>query len=117
VSNTPWGTPARSWRAELARHNVLAAVDATIFCTDVGYRKPHSAPFEHALRILDVSAADAVFVGDDPRWDVAGAQNAGIQPILLAPTPLEGIGHTVPIAAHLQKVLDYLPSAAAAHPR
>lgn len=116
VSNTPWGTPARSWRAELARHNLLAAVDVAVFCTDVGYRKPHSAPFEHALSLLGVSAADAVFVGDDPRWDVAGAQNAGIRPILLSPTPIEGIANTVPTAANLQKVLDHLPSVAAGYP-
>jgi len=67
VSNTPWGTPPRSWRAELACHKLLAAVDANVFCTDVGFRKPHSAPFELALSLLDVSAVDAVFVGDDPR--------------------------------------------------
>jgi FMN phosphatase YigB (HAD superfamily) len=24
-----------------------------------------------------------VFVGDDPRWDVVGAQNAGVRPVLL----------------------------------
>jgi ribonucleotide monophosphatase NagD (HAD superfamily) len=29
------------------------------------------------------TGCDAVFVGDDPRWDVAGAKNAGIRPVLL----------------------------------
>jgi HAD superfamily hydrolase (TIGR01509 family) len=113
VSNTPWGSPAQSWRAELARHDLLAAVDAAVFCADVGYRKPHPAPFERALSLLGVRAAEAVFVGDDPRWDVAGAQRAGVRPILLAPTPSEGITDTVPVVASLQSVLDYLPNAAA----
>ena len=26
-----------------------------------------------------------MFVGDDPRWDVAGAEAAGLRPILLSP--------------------------------
>jgi FMN phosphatase YigB (HAD superfamily) len=35
VSNTPWGSPAAPWRAELARHKLLAAVDAAVFCVEV----------------------------------------------------------------------------------
>lgn len=54
-----------------------------MFCVDVGYRKPHPAPIQHALALLGVPAADAVFIGDDPKWDVAGAQAAGVRPILL----------------------------------
>lgn len=34
--------------------------------------------------LLNVRAADAVFVGDDPQWDVMGAERAGIRPLLLA---------------------------------
>jgi FMN phosphatase YigB (HAD superfamily) len=105
VSNTLWGTPARAWRSELAPHGLLASVHAAVFavfCTDVGYRKPYPAPFEQALSLLDISA-EAIFVGDDPRWDVAGARRAGVRPILLAPTPIEGLADTVPIAANLHK--------------
>lgn len=83
VSNTPWGSPADAWRAELIRHGLLDNVDATVFCTDVGWRKPHRAPFDRALSLLDVAPADALFVGDDPRWDIIGAQNAGLRPVLL----------------------------------
>jgi putative hydrolase of the HAD superfamily len=90
VSNTPWGSPAHAWRAELTRHGLLDKVDATVFCVDVGWRKPHRAPFDRALSLLEVAPADALFVGDDHRWDVVGAQNAGIRPVLLesaVPTP------------------------------
>ena len=68
VSNTPWGSAARDWRDELNRHGLLAAVDAAVFCVEVGFRKPHPAPFRRALEALDVSARDALFVGDDARW-------------------------------------------------
>jgi len=83
VSNTPWGSPADAWRAELIRHRLLDKVDATVFCMDVGWRKPHRAPFDRALSLLDVAPADALFVGDDHRWDIVGAQNAGLRPVLL----------------------------------
>ena len=33
--------------------------------------------------MLDVAPADALFVGDDHRWDIVGAQNAGLRPVLL----------------------------------
>ena len=49
VSNTPWGSPADAWRAELTRHGLLDKVDATVFCMDVGWRKPHRAPFDRAF--------------------------------------------------------------------
>src|SRR6476646_3457255 len=84
VSNTPWGSPADAWRAELERHGLLDKVDATVFCMDVGWRKPHRAPFDRALSLLDVAPDDALFVGDDHRWDIAGALNAGLCPVLLA---------------------------------
>ena len=83
VSNTPWGSPAGAWRAELARHGLLDQVDAAVFCMDVGWRKPHRAPFDRALLLLAVAPTDALFVGDDHRWDVVGARNAGIRPVLL----------------------------------
>jgi len=85
VSNTPWGSPADAWRTELMRHGLLPHVDAAVFCVDVGWRKPHRAPFDRALAVLDVSADASLFVGDDQRWDVLGARNAGIRPVLLAP--------------------------------
>jgi putative hydrolase of the HAD superfamily len=86
VSNTPWGSPASRWRDEVARHGLRAKVDAAVFCVDVGWRKPHAAPFRRALELLAIAPSDAIFVGDDPRWDVVGARNAGIRPVLLDPS-------------------------------
>ena len=36
-----------------------------------------------AFALLDVAPADALFVGDDHRWDIVGAHNAGLRPVLL----------------------------------
>ncbi len=108
VSNTPWGSPAEEWRAELARHGLLTAVHATVFCADVGYRKPHPAPIARALALLEVPPEDAAFVGDDPKWDVAGAQRAGVRPILLAKQGASAVPAGVTVATSLRQVLDVL---------
>jgi FMN phosphatase YigB (HAD superfamily) len=103
VPNTPWGSSGHAWRSELARHGLLA--DAVVFCTDVGWRKPHAAPFRRALEMLDVAAKEAVFVGDDPIWDVEGANSAGVRPILLATRAYQSNPAQVTVAASLPEVL------------
>lgn len=55
--------------------------------------KPHPSIFTAALQLVDVSAAQAVMVGDSVRHDVEGALGAGMRAVLLhrsdAPHPLE----------------------------
>jgi putative hydrolase of the HAD superfamily len=60
-----------------------ALVDAAIFCTDVGWRKPARQVFQHVLDRLEVKASEALFVGDDRRWDVEGPRRVGIESILI----------------------------------
>ena len=110
VSNTPWGSSSGIWRAELARHGLLEIVDAVVFCVDVGWRKPHRAPFDRALALLNVASSDALFVGDDPRWDVAGARNAGVRPVLLgSPTSSPDL-ETIQNLEELIRLVDRSPS-------
>jgi putative hydrolase of the HAD superfamily len=104
VSNTPWGSPADLWREELARHGLLQRVDAAVFCMDVGWRKPHRAPFDRALSLLGVDPSEAIFVGDDHRWDVVGALNAGMQAVLLG-SPTEPTSPGPPSIQRLSDVL------------
>jgi putative hydrolase of the HAD superfamily len=83
VSNTSWGSPAALWREELARHGLSEQVDATVFCRDVGWRKPDRRIFEFTLEKLQADAGDCVFVGDDPNWDMAGPRSFGMKAILI----------------------------------
>ena len=108
VSNTPWGSPAAAWREELVRLGLFDRVDATVFCMDVGFRKPHAAPFRRALDLLSVAPAEAMFVGDEPQWDVIGARDAGLRPVLFASSP-SGVGNGCLTIGRLTDVLDLVP--------
>jgi putative hydrolase of the HAD superfamily len=63
--------------------------DCRLSAADVGYLKPHPAIFEAALDCLGVQVGEAVFVGDNPEADIAGAQSIGMKAILR-------VGHRVP---------------------
>ena len=120
VSNTPWGSPGRVWRSELARHELLTAVDAVVFCQDVGWRKPHPTPFRRALEMIGVAAKDAVFVGDNPVWDVEGAESAGLLPILLGgrhPLHMSGRAIIAPTLPDVLITVDQLNSTANTGPQ
>jgi putative hydrolase of the HAD superfamily len=93
VSNAPWGSPASLWHGELDRLGLSELVDAAVFCGDVGWRKPARPIFEAALQRLGIEPDDALFVGDDPRWDVAGPRAMGMAVLLLdrsGPAPAAG---------------------------
>ena len=83
ISNTPWGCPSRIWRRELIKHGLQEYLDVTVFCVDVGWRKPDERIFQHALDQLDVSPSECLFIGDDPRWDIAGPETMGIKSLLI----------------------------------
>jgi len=104
VSNTPWGSSAELWREELRRHALLERLDAVTFCVEVGWRKPHPAPFLCTLNKLAIEPPDAVFVGDDLRWDVEGALRVGIRPILVSDNLIEE--HKCTKIARLSSLLD-----------
>ncbi len=83
VSNTSWGSPREVWEEEIARHGLTGLVDGFLCCRDVGWRKPAPAIFHEALRRTGAAPTEAVFVGDDPRWDIAGPLACGITPVLV----------------------------------
>jgi putative hydrolase of the HAD superfamily len=60
----------------LARH-----FDASVAAPGFGVAKPDPRIFLEACRLLDVAPQEAVYVGDDLRLDVYGAQRAGLRAI------------------------------------
>lgn len=62
----------------LAREEIAGMFSAVLVSIEVGRRKPHPTIFAEALQRLRASATEALFVGDSPGDDVAGAAGAGM---------------------------------------
>jgi putative hydrolase of the HAD superfamily len=67
----------------LSRVGLAAHLNAVVTSASVGVRKPAVAIFERALALAGARAHEAVHVGDSVEDDVAGAQAAGIEPVLV----------------------------------
>jgi FMN hydrolase / 5-amino-6-(5-phospho-D-ribitylamino)uracil phosphatase len=79
VSNFYGNLAAVCRDAGIERH-LSAAVDSA----RVGSCKPDPAIFHAALARLGAEPAEAVFIGDSPARDMAGARSAGMRHVLLA---------------------------------
>lgn len=68
---------------ELAACDLLPLLpDCRFSAADVGWLKPHPRIFRTALACVGAQPQEAVFVGDNPVADIAGAQNAGMRAVL-----------------------------------
>jgi putative hydrolase of the HAD superfamily len=102
-----------SLRERLDETGLSPLVDGVVSSAEVGVLKPHPAPFERALELAGVEAADAWHVGDSVDEDVRGARAAGIRAVLLArpdgtsvvSTPHTGVETTF-VVADLGGLLD-----------
>ena len=66
-------------------HGIGEFFDFSLAAGEVNTYKPEPGVFEHALRRVNLSARDAVYVGDNYYADVVGARRAGLEPILYDP--------------------------------
>ncbi|MGH8854278.1 MAG: HAD family hydrolase [Telluria sp.] len=91
----------------LARH-----FDASVSAPAFGVAKPDPAIFLEACRQLDVAPQEAVYIGDDLRLDVQGAQRAGLRAVWMnrVGKANDSVGAIVPDAeVHgLDGLLDWL---------
>jgi putative hydrolase of the HAD superfamily len=92
VSNTIF--PGKYHLRELKRFGLYPYLDAHLFSSDIGVRKPHPKIFKLALEELEVDGSEAVFVGDRLKEDVGGAQDVGMKGILKYH---QGRDYTVPV--------------------
>lgn len=58
------------------------AFDLIITHNDTEQFKPHPSPFQLALKTLNISPEEALFVGDNPGRDIRGAKKLGIRTCL-----------------------------------
>jgi putative hydrolase of the HAD superfamily len=69
-------------REDIERMGLAAYLDAMIFSSEVGVRKPDPRIFREALDRLKADPAETVFVGDRLYDDVGGAQAVGMRAVL-----------------------------------
>lgn len=74
---------------ELQHYALIDLFDARTTSGDAGYMKPHPAIYLNMLEELDVMPQQAVFVGDRPQNDIAGANEAGMISVLMDPPHLQ----------------------------
>jgi HAD superfamily hydrolase (TIGR01549 family) len=70
--------------------------DLVVISGEVNKRKPSPEIFKNALKILDVLAGQAVFVGDTADADVAGAKAVGMKAVYLKRRVEEGLEAVCP---------------------
>lgn len=59
------------------------AVDVICISEKIGVQKPSREAFEILAEKLDVAPSECLFIGDNPRQDIAGARAAGMQARLI----------------------------------
>jgi putative hydrolase of the HAD superfamily len=68
-------------REDLDRMELGSRLDATVFSSEVGVRKPDPRIFREALDRLKADPAETVFVGDRLYDDISGAQAVGMRAV------------------------------------
>lgn len=79
LSNTMF--TGRAHIRDLKRFGLDSYFDTMLFSADAGKWKPTPDPFLQVAEELGVAPETAVYIGDDPRSDIAGGQSAGLRTI------------------------------------
>lgn len=85
-------------------------LDAVVFSTELGWLKPHPAPYRAAAQRLGLSPRTLVMVGDDWEVDVRAAQRLGIRAIWLRSADMRPSDE--PAAAVIDDLGDLIPAIA-----
>jgi len=94
------GHPFWMRQVEIEHYNLaefFADSPCMISAADVGYIKPSPKIFNHALDLMELTADECIYVGDNTVADIAGAQGVGMKAILrVKSNPLLISGMIVP---------------------
>lgn len=71
--------PGAEQRAELERLGIGECFGVVVISGELGIHKPQPGIFQRALALMGCQPADALYVGNDPRADVAGAKGVGMR--------------------------------------
>lgn len=96
--------------AELEKFALAQYFEYIIAAGEVGWWKPDPRLLQHAIKLAEVQASHAAYVGDNYYADVLGAEAAGLQAVLIDPLDLYASKRTLSITT-LGGLLDLLPEA------
>jgi len=87
----------------LTRCGLDGALHGVVTSAETGARKPDPAIFWPALELAGCDAKEALYVGDTPEEDAAGARGAGIRALLIGRNGGADIDSLRAIRHHLQR--------------
>lgn len=74
-----------AFRKMFQKFKLTEYFDAIVISGEVGWRKPHPAIFQTALKLLEVSPQETISVGDSVKRDIVPAKKLGMRAILIDP--------------------------------
>ncbi len=69
--------------ASLRKLGINEFFSVVLVSDESGWRKPHAKIFQDALRRLQVTAEETVYIGDSPTEDIKGALEAGMKTVFV----------------------------------
>jgi HAD superfamily hydrolase (TIGR01509 family) len=108
-SNAPF--PPGMMRRQLDTNGIGDAVDAIVFSSEVGRRKPAAEMYRAALDAIGVEARHALYVGDRVREDYEGPRAAGMRAVILTAHAEDMPPDGVPTIASLTEIPGLLAAA------
>jgi len=89
---------------QVRANGVAALVDAVVFSSQVGLRKPAAGLYRAALSALGVEARRALFVGDRVREDYEGPVAIGMRSVICTAHAVDQPGDGIPTIASLSEL-------------
>jgi HAD superfamily hydrolase (TIGR01509 family) len=105
-SNAPF--PPEMMRRQVDTNGVGEMVDAVVFSSEVGRRKPAPEVYRAALDAIGVEAHEALFVGDRVREDYEGPRAVGMRAVIFTSHAEEPPPDGVPTITSLSEIPNLL---------
>jgi HAD superfamily hydrolase (TIGR01549 family) len=104
ASNAPF--PPAMMHRQLRHHGLARRLDAAVFSSEVGRRKPAPELYLAALARLGLEAHQALYVGDRVAEDYEGPRRLGMQAVLSTELTRDPPPPGVPVVARLGDLLE-----------
>jgi HAD superfamily hydrolase (TIGR01509 family) len=101
-SNAPF--PPEMMRRQVSGNGIGALVDAVVFSSEIGRRKPAPEMYRAALDAIGIDARHALFVGDRVREDYEGPRALGMRAVVFTAHVDQPPPEGVPTIASLSEV-------------